>query len=134
MPSPPRALRVALWSERGLRTVPAVQGEVVRLGFRHSVYGSAVQEEFLIEEGGLRLVRLRYEEARLAEFYGHEQVRREGGWWIVDADPCLHVSITVRVSVDGAMRLETRSKAIDLSECIDAGGSVRLSVVADRAA
>lgn len=129
MPSPPEALRVALRSERGVWTVPAVPGEIVRLGFRHSVYGSAVEEEFRLEAGGLRLVRLRYGEARLAEFYGHERARRDGDWWIVDADPCLHASITVRVTRDGAMRLTTRGTAIDLSECVEAGGRVRVSVM-----
>jgi hypothetical protein len=127
-------VQVALRSERGVRTVPVVVGEIVRLGFRHSVYGSTVEEEFLVEEGGLRLVRLRYGEARLVEYYGHEQARHDAGWWIVDADPSLHASITVRVSVDGAMRLATRSTAIDLSECVDAGGSVRVSVVPARVA
>lgn len=129
MPSRPRALRIALHGDTELSGVPAVAGEVVRLGFRHSIYGSAVEEEFVVEEAGLRLVRLRYGEARLAEFYGHEHARRDGDWWVVDAEPCLHSSITVRVSADSAMRLSTPSMTVPLTECIRAGGAIRMSVV-----
>jgi hypothetical protein len=130
LPSPPERLGIVLATDRHRRAVPAVAGEVARLAFQHSVYGSAVEEEFVVESDGLRLVRVRYGEARLAEFYGHEHARRDGAWWVVDAVPRLHASISVRVSAGSGMRLVTPSTAIDLTEWVRAGDAVRVTVEA----
>jgi hypothetical protein len=130
LPSPPERLDIVLATDGRRRAVPAVAGEVARLRFQHSVYGSAVEEEFVVGSDGLRLVRLRYGEERLAEFYGHEDARHDGAWWVVDAAPRLHASITVRVSAGSGMRLVTPSTAIDLMEWVRAGGAVRVSVEA----
>ena len=51
---------------------PIVVGDPFHLSFRHSIYGTEVQEQFRITSGGFRADKLRYAELRLAEFYGHE--------------------------------------------------------------
>lgn len=94
------------------------RGEAVRVGFRHSVYGSSVEEHFEVAEGGLRLVRLRYGEARLAEFYGHEHVVPADGHWIVDVPATLHATLPLRVSRDSAMRVATPSRVVPLTDWV----------------
>src|SRR3989338_598453 len=64
-------------------TIPASVGEELRLSFRHSIYGSKVEEQFRITEDGLETTELRYSEARLVEFYGYDAARLDRGWWIV---------------------------------------------------
>src|SRR5262245_66574179 len=54
-----------------------------RISFLHSIYGTAVQEQFRIASTGFQTEKLRYAELRLAEFYGHEAPKVEEGWWTV---------------------------------------------------
>lgn len=130
MPRRPEPVRLTIDDDRRTLTIPAHAGEAVRLGFRHSVYGSAVEEEFVVTPEGLRLVRLRYGELRLAEFYGHEHARREGDAWIVDGLDTLHPSIVVRVSPDSAMRLTTAGAAVDLVEWAGGHQPARVTIAA----
>lgn len=92
-------------SGRILNSVPAEPGNQFRLGFIHSLYGSKVEEVFTIREQGLELVRLRYAEPRLVEFYGHDQARYEDGLWVVTPPPAVFPALDVRVSPGASMDL-----------------------------
>jgi hypothetical protein len=119
-------LHIALHGERRTLAIAARAGDPVRLNFRHSIYESAVEEEFAVTAEGLRLVRLRYAEMRAAEFYGHEDARREGDAWVVDAPPVIHPSIVLRVSRGSRMRLMTPATTVDLVEWVGGDESARV--------
>lgn len=131
MPCPPRTARIAVSDGRRTLALPAEVGDPVTLAFRHSIYGASVKEEFVVAEAGLRLVRLRYGEARVAEFYGHEDAQAEGDAWTVDGGGVLRPAIVVRASRTSEMRLRTRSTTVDLVDWIDGDDeSVRVTVSA----
>lgn len=111
-------------------------GDEARIGFRHSVYGSRVEECFRVLAGGLRLAGVRYEEYRLVEFYGRERGQRDGDWWAVGGDDRLHRSLALRVSPESDMRLSVGREAggaartvVRLSDCAEPGGRVVMTVV-----
>lgn len=112
-----------------LARLAATAGDEARLGFRHSIYGSRVEEVFRVVAGGLRLARLRYAEPRLVEFYGHESARQEGAWLVVEADGRLHRSLAMRVSRASAMQLTVGAATVALSERVGDGDAVRVTVV-----
>lgn len=120
-------LRLDGESGRGGRW-PVEAGEEVRLRFRHSVYGSLVEEQFRVEAAGFRLVRLRYAERRLAEFYGRETVRSEGGAWVVEDGRRWFPSLLLRVSRESEMQLVIGERAIALRSLARPEGVLRLSV------
>jgi hypothetical protein len=83
--SPAAAQRVCLTldTEQQRATYPIVVGDALYLSFRHSIYGSEVEEQFQVAPGGFRANKLRYAELRLVEFYGYESATNEDGWWVV---------------------------------------------------
>ncbi len=107
--------------------VPASAGEEVRLGFRHSIYGSQVEEQFHVTGEGLHLVRLRYAEPRLVEFYGYEGGERADGWWVIEVDRLVLPSLTVRVSPGSSMEIGVGTTRIPLWGWVEPGGAVRLT-------
>ncbi len=109
---------------------PVEDGEEVRLTFRQSLWGSLVEEDFHITEDGFELVRLRYGELRLAEFYGHEAPRREGDWWVVEGNRRRLASLTLRASAESRLRVSIGSARIPLWRLAASGSPVRLSVAA----
>jgi hypothetical protein len=112
----------------GWRAVTA--GDEVRLQFRHSLWGSLVQEEFRVAADGFELVRLRYAEARLAEYYGHEAARREGEWWVVAGDGRRLRTLTLRGSRESELELSVGSERMALGEKGEPGDAIRLAVTA----
>lgn len=102
-------------------------GSVARLSFRHSLYGSVVQEEFRVGKAGFQLTRLYYSEERLVEFYGYQVAQRERGWWVVRPELRKFPFLDLRVSADSAMQISTDSGTIPLSEMVETGGLVRIS-------
>lgn len=104
-------------------------GEETHLRFRHSIYGSEVEEQFRIARGGLQLFRLRYAEARLAEFYGHDNARFEQGWWVVKRDYPMIPTLHLRVSPESSLSLSLGSARIPLSELAIPDGLVRVRVI-----
>ena len=110
--------------------MPIAVGGEVHLSLRHSVYGSQVEEHFRLSREGLQLVRLRYAELRLVEFFGHEVARRDGDWWVVEGDRPNIPILTLRVSPESRMRLAVGRETISLWEQVEPGGWVRLGVVA----
>lgn len=110
-------------------TIPASVGEELRLSFRHSIYGSQVEEQFRITEDGLETTELRYSEARLVEFYGYEGARLEAGWWIVEGKHQIIPFLDLRVSPESLLQISFGSEPISLSPMVDPGGLVRLTVI-----
>lgn len=109
---------------------PVTEGEEVRLTFRHSLYGSPVEEVFRVAAEGFRLVRLRYGEERLVEFYGHEGARREGGWWVVETGGPARGTLVLRASPESQVRVTVGPRRVPLGEGAEPGGRVRLAVAA----
>jgi hypothetical protein len=108
------------------RAVPL--GGEVRLRFRHSIWGALVEEQFRVASEGLELVRLRYAEERLVEFYGHEGARQEGNWWVVEDGPRRFANLWLRVSRESEMRLLVGAEPIPLWTMAEPGGVIRLCV------
>jgi hypothetical protein len=99
-------LCVQLANDAALQSsVPVRLGNTMRLSFRHSIYGSQVEEHFKVRHSGFELFELRYGEARLIEFYGHENSRHENGVVIVAPAPALLSVIHLHPSDDAAMSL-----------------------------
>jgi hypothetical protein len=111
-------------------TFPVAAGEEVRLAFRHSLYGSPVEEAFRVTAEGFHLVRLRYGEERLVEFYGHEGARREGDWWVVETGGPARGSLVLRASPESRVRVTVGPRRIPLGEGGEPGRRVRLAVAA----
>ena len=84
--------------ERSIATFSIHRGDNFFLSFAHSIYGSIVEEQFLVIGNHLRLLRARYEELRLVEFYGHEHSHFQDGWWVVEAKPREIPSLELQVS------------------------------------
>ncbi|MGH7795583.1 MAG: hypothetical protein ACREQ2_11910 [Candidatus Binatia bacterium] len=110
------------------QSIQAISGGALRLRFRHSIYGSAIQEAFQIQSDGLRLVELRYAEARLAEFYGHESAEQIGGAWIVRPAPILFRYLDLHVSAQAAMSVIVDAREHPLEIPIQPGAALRVTV------
>jgi hypothetical protein len=108
--------------------LPIEAEDEVCLRFQHSIYGSMVEETFAACAGGLETRLLRYEEARLAEYYGHEHAVQRGEWWIVEPGRRSMASISLRVTPQSGMRLSVADVAFDLTKMVRAGGSIRVSI------
>ncbi len=108
---------------------PVRIGEEARLNFRHSIYGSEVEELFRVRGNGLELFKLRYSEPRLAEFYGHGNARRERGWWVVDKTGPVVPSLNLRAGPQSPFRLSLASESIPVVETAVPGGLVRITVL-----
>ncbi|MGH7408278.1 MAG: DUF1850 domain-containing protein [Candidatus Methylomirabilales bacterium] len=111
-----------------MATIPAAVGDEVHLHFRHSLYGSQVEEHFRVARDGFQSVRLRYAERRLVEFYGHEAARREEGWWVVEGDRRELSLLRLRVSPASGVELSVGSGRIPLWELVEPAGLVHLGV------
>jgi hypothetical protein len=109
------------------RRIPVRAGAHMRLSFRHSIYGSQVDEVFSLLPGGFRLIQLRYSEARLVEFYGHESAPMENGVWIVAPAPAFFSSLNLDLSPDGAMSLYIDQGPHRRRLSLPVGGALRLS-------
>jgi hypothetical protein len=111
-------------------TYPIVVGDALRLSFRHSIYGSQVEEQFQVAPGGFRANKLRYAEQRLVEFYGHESATNEDGWWIVHNPGREFPTLDLRVSREASLRITFLDQTISLRSDTAIDGRARLSVSA----
>jgi len=102
--------------------MPLGVGDEARLAFRHSLYGSQVEEHFRVAPEGLELVRLRYAEARLAEFYGHESASSDGAWWVVAGDGRRFPSLVLRGSPESGISLSVGRRNLPLFTLMEPGG------------
>ena len=130
--SPVAAQRVCLTldTEQQRATYPIVVGDALHISFRHSIYGSEVEEQFQVAPGGLRANKLRYAELRLVEFYGHESATNEDGWWIVDNPGRELPPLDLRVSREASIRITFLDQTISLRSDTAIEGRARLSVSA----
>lgn len=110
------------------RRVPVSFASTLQLSFRHSLYGSQIDEVFSLLPGGFRLTQLRYGEARLVEFYGHESAQEKNGAWIVTPAPTVLPSLNLHSGADAAMSLRIDQAATDEPVMMPLHGAVRLSV------
>jgi hypothetical protein len=109
-------------------TYPIVVGDALHLSFRHSIYGSEVEEQFQVAPGGFRTNKLRYAEQRLVEFYGHESATNEDGWWIVHNPGREFPTLDLRVSREASLRITFLDQTISLRSDTAIDGRARLSV------
>ena len=77
---------------------PISLGDKIDITFRHSIYGSEVEEQFRVTSQGFQLTELRYAEPRLVEFYGHESAANEDGRWVVRKLGTVLASLDLHVS------------------------------------
>ncbi|MBM4260692.1 MAG: DUF1850 domain-containing protein [Deltaproteobacteria bacterium] len=110
--------------------VPTTPGNQLRIRFTHSIYGGTVEEIFTVREQGFELQQLRYGEARLVAFYGHEGAREENGSWVVTPGPLLYPVLNLRVSDDSAMTLALISATKSHEFLLPPGGALRVAVAA----
>lgn len=120
-------LRVQTGREK-IVVFPTSLGNELRLGFQNSLYGSQVEEQFRIAAHGIQILKFRYAEERLVEFYGHEAARRERGWWVVEGDGREIATLDLRLSPDSEIHISLGPEIIALSEMVEPGGRLRLSV------
>ena len=126
------AQRVCLTLDTGQQraTYPILVGDILQLSFRHSIYGSEVEEQFQIAPGGFRANKLRYAEMRLVEFYGHESATKEDGWWIVRNQGREFPTLDLRVSRESSLRITFLDQTISLQSDKAVDARMRLSVSA----
>jgi hypothetical protein len=121
---------LTLDTEQQRATYPIVVGDALHLSFRHSIYGSEVEEQFQVAPGGLRANKLRYAELRLVEFYGHESATNEDGWWVVHNPGREFPTLDLRVSRESSLRITFLGQTISLRSDAAIDGRLRLSVSA----
>jgi hypothetical protein len=126
-----RSLCVQVGNDLGIeRSVPVSLGDTLRLSFRHSIYGSQVDEVFSLRSHGFQLTQLRYGEARLVEFYGHELATRDHNAWVVTPAPIFLSSLNLESSFDAAMSVHFDQTQNANQLMIPPGGALRLTVAA----
>ncbi|MGZ8479747.1 MAG: hypothetical protein ACXW6K_17290 [Candidatus Binatia bacterium] len=103
-------------------------GGAMRLSFRHSIYGSQVEEVFSLRRDGFQLTQLRYSEARLVDFYGYENADLENGAWVVNPPPVLLPSLNLNISADATMALYFDRRYDSKPLTIRPTGALRLTV------
>ena len=122
-------LCVQLMNDSGIeRSVPVRLGSTLHLSFRHSIYGSQVEEVFSLRRDGLQLTQLRYAEARLVDFYGYENAKNENGLWVVTPTPTLLPALNIILSADASMSLHFYRYANSKRLVIQPGSALRLTV------
>ena len=124
-----QSLCVQLMSNSGIeRSVPVRLGNTLRLTFRHSIYGSQVEEVLALRRDGFQLTQLRYAEARLVDFYGYENAEHKNGLWVVTPAPTLLPSLNLILSADASMSLHFDRQANSKQLVIQPGSALRLTV------
>jgi hypothetical protein len=121
---------LTLDTERQRATYPIVVGDALYLSFRHSIYGSEVEEQFQVAPSGFRANKLRFAELRLVEFYGHESATNEDGWWVVQNPGREFATLDLRASHDSSLRIDFLDQTISLRSETVIDGRARLTVSA----
>jgi hypothetical protein len=130
--SPAAAQRVCLTLDTEQQRVayPIVVGDALHISFRHSIYGSQVEEQFQVAPGGFRANKLRYAELRLVEFYGYESATNEDGWWVIHNPGREFATLDLRASRESSLRIAFLNQTISLRSDTAIDGRARLSVSA----
>ena len=121
---------LTLDTEQQRATYPIVVGDSLHLSFRHSIYGSEIEEQFQIAPRGFRANKLRYAELRLVEFYGHESATTEDGWWVVHASGREFLTLDLRVSREASIDIIFTGQTLSIRDNTAISGRARLSVSA----
>jgi hypothetical protein len=121
---------LTLETEQQRTTYPILVGDALYINFRHSVYGSQVEEQFQIAPGGFRANKLRYAELRLVEFYGHESATHEDGWWVVHNRGREFSTLDLQASREAVLRITFLDQTNSLRSDTAINGRARLSVSA----
>jgi hypothetical protein len=129
-PAAAQSVCLTLHTEEQVVTYSIVAGDALHLSFRHSIYGSQVEEQFVVAPKGFRAIKLRYADLRLVEFYGHESATNEGGWWVVHNPGREFPSLDLRVSREASIRITFLDQTISLQNTTAIDGRARLSVSA----
>ena len=129
-PALAQSVCLTLDTEQQRVTYPIVVGDALHLSFRHSIYGSEVEEQFQVAPGGFRANKLRYAELRLVEFYGHESATNEDGWWVVHNPGREFPTLDLRVSRESSLRITFLDQTISVRSDTAIDGRARLSVSA----
>jgi hypothetical protein len=119
---------LTLDTEQQRTTHPVLVGDALNLNFRHSIYGSQVEEQFQVARTGFRANKLRYAELRLVEFYGHESATNEDGWWVVHNPGREFPGLDLRASREASIRVTFSDQTISLQNDTALDGRLRLSV------
>ena len=128
-----QSMCVELLSDTGApRSLPIDLGGKLRLSFRHSIYGSLVEELFTLRRDGFLLTQIRYGEARLVDFYGYENADLDNGAWVVNPPPLLLPSISLNTSAVGAMSLQLIRHDHTKPLAIQTTGALRLTLTSCR--
>jgi hypothetical protein len=126
-----QSLCVEMRNDNGIeRSVPVRLKSTLRLSFRHSIYGSRVEELFTVRRNGFELTQLRYSEARLVDFYGYENAEHENGVWVVRPRPAAISSLSLNSSAYASMSLRLEQQPGLLQPILQPGRALRLTVAA----
>ena len=124
-----RSMCIEMRNDNGIeRSVPVRLKSTIRLSFRHSIYGSQVEELFTVRQSGFELTQLRYSEARLVDFYGYENAKHENGVWIVAPVPAHFPSLSLNSSGDASMSLRLEQQPGLLQPILQPGRALRLTI------
>jgi hypothetical protein len=129
-PAAVQSVCLTLDMDQQVVTYPIAFGDNLHLSFRHSIYGSQVEEQFVVASKGFRANKLRYAELRLVEFYGHESATNEDGWWIVHNPGREFPTLELRASREASIRITFLDQIISLQNDTAIDGRARLSVSA----
>ena len=102
---------------------PVAAGDLLRIAFTHSIYGTQVEERFQVNAESFESVDIRYSERRLVEFYGYESATLDGGWWVAQPAKRRYRTLALRASRDSTIRISLRNHTFWL-----AGGAARVSL------
>jgi hypothetical protein len=107
---------------------PVSIGDKFNITFRHSIYGSQVEEQFRVTSHGFQLTELRYAEPRLFEFYGHEWAANEDGRWVVRKLGNVLVSLDLHVNPGASIAVVIGEKpAVERNTLSDGRARLTLS-------
>jgi len=129
-PAPAQSVCLILDTEQRRATYPIVVGDALHLRFRHSIYGSHVEEHFHVARGGFQASKLRYAELRLVEFYGYESATHQDGWWVVHNPGRAFLTLDFRVSHEASIDIIFPGQTLSLRSDTAIAGRARLSVSA----
>jgi hypothetical protein len=110
------------------RSLEVTLDSTLRVRFRHSNYGSQVEEIFALRPDGFELVELRYGEARLVDFYGHEHGRFDNGAWVVKPAPTLIPRLNLQASHDAELSVAFGPRQSQQPIVVQPNSALRLTV------
>jgi hypothetical protein len=109
---------------------PVSIGDKFNITFRHSIYGSQVEEQFRVTSQGFQLTELRYAEPRLVEFYGHEWAANEDGRRVVRKLGPVSATLHLHVSPDSWIAVKFGAEKLTVKHNALSDGRARLTLSA----